>query len=560
MENIFHHVFAKRKMRFLMGFTMILFIICFRVPSADAHGFYENKPVLKKKLFKRGEALYQKQCAICHGPSGAGDGQAKYLLYPKPRNFVQDNFRLVSTTSMEVTDDDLFEIISRGMPGSSMSSWAHLSEEDRWALVYYVRYLSEIEGYSKSGDITDKNIKGGLSWEWIERIVNKKVSPENIIKIPTEPAVTQAALKRGQKLFVDSCAGCHGVQGRGDGQQKMIDSLGYPTKPRDLTVGIFKGESSSEELYFRMMAGMPGSPMPSYNGVFTQEQIWELIHFVQSLAEPGAEERSRLKQSQISAKKISGDVALEPLSNQWSDIKPIYVALTPLWWRDDRIEGVEVRAHHNGEKIAIHLTWSDPQENHDIVEVQSFSDGAALQFSNEEDPPFFGMGSSDHPVHIWHWKAAWEQFGAKREDIEDAYPHTTVDYYESQKNYAYGSFFEAAESETKFHDPKFTTGWGAGNPLSDPHKEGAAEEGMAEGLGSYTTQMPKIEKVLIKGSWKNGKWHVVFARSLESSEKDTLEFKSGEAVSIAFALWEGSHEDRNGQKMVSIWNELIIEE
>ena len=53
-----------------------------------------------------------------------------------------------------------------------------------------------------------------------------------------------------------------------DGQQVMVDYDGYPVKPRDLTAGIFKGSGSSEELWYRIIAGLPGSPMPGYQGAY----------------------------------------------------------------------------------------------------------------------------------------------------------------------------------------------------------------------------------------------------------------------------------------------------
>lgn len=544
----------KKKMLILITFLFVFFLS----PPTEPQNLSLQKPQLNKELFSQGEILYQKQCSVCHGLEGKGDGKAAYLLYPKPRNFVEDKFRLISTTNQIATDEDLFRVITKGMAGSSMPPWEHLSEQDRWALVYYVRFLSEIEHYKQNGEITEEVIKQGLSWEWIDRIVNKKIDPQGIIAIPTEPPVTQEVIARGKELFITSCAGCHGMQGKGDGQQQMMDSLGYPTKARDLTAGIFKGDSSSEELYLRMMAGMPGSPMPSYDGVFTQEQIWDLIHYVQSLVPPEIEERVRLKQSQIVARKISEEINTDPLSPQWAKIDPVYIALTPLWWRDERIESVEVRGLYNGDKVAIHLTWSDPQPNDNLVEVESFSDGAALQFSTEQDPPFFGMGNPDHPVHIWHWKAAWEQKG-KDSDIETQYPHAATDWYPSQINYEHGTKFEASESKTKFHDPQFTTGWGAGNPLSNPEKEEAAEEGASAGMGSYTAQRPKAERVDARGIWANGQWHAVFVRALSSSEKDYLQFQPDRVTSIAFAVWDGAMEDRNGQKSVSIWNQLIFE-
>lgn len=518
-----------------------------------------QKPILTQELFSKGKEIYKKQCSVCHGPTGAGDGKAAYLLYPKPRDFIRDKFRLVSTTNMQATDGDLFATMTRGMPGSSMPPWGHLGPEDRWALVYYIRYLSDLKTHEDSAEVTEEMKVKGIPWEAKEKIINKKISEENIIKIPSEPPVTPEALKRGQELFVASCAGCHGLEGKGDGQQEQKDNLGYPVKPRDLTAGIFKGSSSSGDLYCRMMGGMPGSPMPSYAGALTTEQVWDIIHYVQTLAKEGAEQKSHLTHLKIKASKTKGEISLDPLAEGWLKINPAFVTLTPLWWRNDRVEEVEVKARYNKNSVAFHLTWSDPTKEDDMVAVQSFSDGAALQFSAEEDPPFFGMGNEDDPVYIWNWKAGWQDLNDDRKDIETRYPNAASDWYAAQKNYEHGTPFETSQSKTRFHDPKFITGWGAGNPVSDPERKTAAEEATAEGQGSYTVHIPKVEQVDAKGIWQDGKWHVVFVRSLKSSDKKGFQFKVARPMSIALALWDGAHKDRNGQKMVSLWNTLILE-
>src|SRR3990167_8325520 len=90
------------------------FLVVFCSLTICRCSFAQDKPPLTNKLFKKGEALYQKQCAVCHGSQGAADGKAAYLLNPKPRDFIKDKFRLVSTTSMEATDEDLFKTITRG--------------------------------------------------------------------------------------------------------------------------------------------------------------------------------------------------------------------------------------------------------------------------------------------------------------------------------------------------------------------------------------------------------------------------------------------------------------
>src|SRR3970282_1954049 len=48
-----------------------------------------------------------------------------------------------STGDRVPTDVDLFRTISRGMPGSAMPSWGHLTEEERWGLVHYVKSFAE---------------------------------------------------------------------------------------------------------------------------------------------------------------------------------------------------------------------------------------------------------------------------------------------------------------------------------------------------------------------------------------------------------------------------------
>lgn len=527
----------------------------FHISNADS---VSEKPDPSLEIFRTGKALYQKQCAVCHGEIGLADGKAAYLLYPKPRDFTRNEFRLISTTQMKAMDEDLFKSITRGMSGSSMPSWEHLSALDRWALVYYVRFLAEYQGFVKAGKIQEGQTNP--PWEIIQQMIQKDIDPKTIIQVSPEVPVSPEGIERGKALFVKACASCHGPLGKGDGLQKMQDSLGYPLKPRDLTAGIFKASSSAEDLYYRIVAGLPGSPMPSYNGVLSEDQIWDLIHYVQTLPQSGAEERSHLRRVDITAQGVKVELDLNPLSDQWSAVQSVFVPLTPLWWRDDRVEGVEVKALYDARELAILLAWNDSTKDFSTLTPQSFSDGAAIQFSSEADPPSFAMGDSESPVTLWHWKASWQEDLKEWQDIEAQYPHTATDYYESQKNYQYGSPFETKDSKTKFHDPHFITGWGAGNPLSNPAPIVASEEARAQGAGTLTTMRPRIEKVDAKGVWSDGKWHVIFYRPLLVSDNERLQFEPGKPVNIAIAIWDGASGDRNGQKMVSIWGKLQLEE
>lgn len=433
---------------------------------------------------------------------------------------------------MQATDEDLFQTITRGMPGSSMPSWETLTSEQRWALVYYVRHLT------------------GAS---------EPIDPAAVIQMSPETPNTPEGAARGREVFAQACASCHGPQGRGDGRQMMVDNAGFPIKPRDLTAGIFKGSSESRDLYYRIMAGLPGSPMPGYAGAYTDEQVWDLIHYVQSLVPPGVEDRVRLRAQHLRARRIRGEIPSEPTAEAWRAAPPVFLALTPLWWRDQRVEGVEVKALHNGQALAFLLSWDDPTRDSSTVAPQDFSDGAAVEFSVEQDPPFFGMGDANGAVQIWFWKASWQDDLTGWRDVESEYPQAAVDWYEAQRTYQRGEPFEVSDAKTTEQDPTFMSGWGAGNPLSDPNRASAAEEAVAKGLGTLTSRPPAMQRIQAKGLWQDGRWQVVLHRPLTPSEEHDLTLKPGQEVSVAFAIWDGHAHDRNGQKSVSIWSRLSLE-
>ena len=95
-------------------------------------------PVAPRALpdLARGAALYQAQCAACHGAAGAGDGALAAKLEPKPIAFT-DEERARSRSLMA-----LYQVISQGVEGTSMPAFASLSEHDRWSLAFHVGSLA----------------------------------------------------------------------------------------------------------------------------------------------------------------------------------------------------------------------------------------------------------------------------------------------------------------------------------------------------------------------------------------------------------------------------------
>ena len=178
------------------------------------------------ELFQLGKTVYEKHCATCHGTEGAGDGPASFLVSRRPRDFTQNKFRLISTTIMQATDEDLFKTITQGMPGSTMSPWGHLSEKERWGLVYFVRYLAEQETYVRNHEIDPDTSAQTVPLDVLMKMLKKDINPKSLIQVPAEPESTPERIARGRELYEMACASCHGNEGKGDVVQEMIDSSG----------------------------------------------------------------------------------------------------------------------------------------------------------------------------------------------------------------------------------------------------------------------------------------------------------------------------------------------
>jgi mono/diheme cytochrome c family protein len=233
-----------------------------------------------------GAALYSQHCAYCHGERGDGAGPTAVALFPKPRNFGEAKFRLKTTTSGTPTDEDLFETLRRGIPGSAMPSFAHLSEEELRALIAHVRLLTRTGIYDR---VRHKAVDDGDDYlAGVSKRVDSLSQVGAVIDIPTYfPAATPDSLANGRELYQKNCAACHGPQGHGDGPQvaTMKNDDGWPTRPRDFTSGVFKGGAEPAKLYARIVVGMPGTPMPACSHLKPAE-LGDLINYVRSLCGP----------------------------------------------------------------------------------------------------------------------------------------------------------------------------------------------------------------------------------------------------------------------------------
>ncbi len=94
-----------------------------------------------------GQALFQTNCAMCHGPQGQGNGPAAAGLEPAPTNF-HDPARRDQRSLLS-----LYSTLTLGVPGTAMASYAKLSDEDRWALAFYVGQLGYTAAQREAGRV-----------------------------------------------------------------------------------------------------------------------------------------------------------------------------------------------------------------------------------------------------------------------------------------------------------------------------------------------------------------------------------------------------------------------
>jgi mono/diheme cytochrome c family protein len=298
--------------------------------------------------------LYREHCVVCHGLEGGGNGPAALFQDPYPRDLRHGVFKWKSTPrSSKPTRDDLRLLLTVGVRGSSMPSFANESVNDREALIDYLIYLS-VRGQVERGLIaaaideldygagsvdpefqlaSQPGTEGGeVALNVLQEVMGQwKEADQSVIRLAAlkvdesennDDSNIESSIARGKEIFhgqIANCAGCHGPNG--DGSLATLDfddwTKEYSTrigitpgdrqafkpmkrlgalpprvaKPRDLKSGVFRGGGDTETLYRRITQGIAGTPMPAVavvekaNGLgLTQDQIMDLIHYVQSLS------------------------------------------------------------------------------------------------------------------------------------------------------------------------------------------------------------------------------------------------------------------------------------
>lgn len=205
----------------------------------------------------------------------------------------------------------------------------------------------------------------------------------------------------------------------------------------------------------------------------------------------------------IEAQRTTAQVSVDPDHPAWDAAPASVVKLETAFPGHPSVAGtavaqqVAVKALRGAAGLAIRLEWSDALADSRKTQDR-FADGIALQFPRDgktDTTPY--MGGGGRSVNIWYWNAARNTAG------------------------------------------------------------GAAENLWADGFGTLA-RLP-TQDVRAYGRHADGKWRVVFFRAWHSAEPRAVKLRAapGGRQALAFAVWDGANNERDGFKAVSMnWQSL----
>ena len=207
--------------------------MAFNAPLLNASPARTRRPAETPALrpdgdLARGQALYAANCSGCHGPRGAGDGEAAAALLPRPTNLAEHEY---STAR-------LADALWNGVAGTAMQAWRDLPPGDLAALARAVR------GFQATRDA---------------------VLPGNLAPL-------------GPRVYAANCVQCHGVDGRGDGPAAAELEIA----PTD----FHRQRPSLGQSLRAMRNGIDGTRMASWTGRLSEAELIAVAAYVRRFFEP----------------------------------------------------------------------------------------------------------------------------------------------------------------------------------------------------------------------------------------------------------------------------------
>lgn len=225
-----------------------------------------------------GAAIFAARCTECHGVGGAGDGtRVQNGQIQSVPNFLDP----AVPGAQRVTD--WYTTITNGRIEKLMPPWRQaLSEQERWNVAYYT-YLMHY-------------------------------TPEQ--------------LARGEEVFTQNCAGCHGEGGRGDGP----DAAQLSGAVGDLTDQANMASLSDDaiKVTIREGVGQPDDGMPAFADTLSEDDIQAVTGFVRTLAlADGASLIGEAAPTSAPATAVAQDVTAAPTTAAAQDATVVPATAVP---------------------------------------------------------------------------------------------------------------------------------------------------------------------------------------------------------------------------------------
>ena len=221
-------------------------------------------------------------------------------------------------------------------------------------------------------------------------------------------------------------------------------------------------------------------------------------------------------------------VPTSPTADAWESIPGRRVTLSKQTiappFGGGSVDTMTVEAVSNETHVGFRLTWPDSTRDESLAGPREYSDAAAIMVHDGSAPPIT-MGATGTPVNVWYWRAAW-QFGENESSWTGdmyAYPHQS--------------------NATK-------PGRAADNPLSRARYERLAQNYYARGFGSLS-HAPE-QPVHAEATRTDDGWSVVFWRARSTDGTHDAGFADGGDEYLAFAVWNGSAGEANGEKSLTM--------
>ena len=217
----------------------------FMQPALEAHLTY-------------GRLVYGHNCKSCHGDQGQGVVTENMAV--APRSFS------VRGAKTRLTREQMIAAVTRGVPGTVM--WGYdgkLSAEHIAAVADYVRETLMVDDATPSPD-TGQAAQAPVD-----------------MSLPM-PKGLRGNARLGGQFFSTTCADCHGAKGDGEGPRAYF----ITPRPRNFLEDYARARLNRPAIFTAVTHGLPGTPMPAWGKVLTEQEIANVTEFVfKTFIQPG---------------------------------------------------------------------------------------------------------------------------------------------------------------------------------------------------------------------------------------------------------------------------------